>query len=86
MRHPFPALTAQSRRLITLWRKEASPPPLLERATSEMLADEPSATTDGAARYAKTTAIPSHAEKPFVFGHETAFWHALEAIQPLRFY
>ena len=87
MRHPFPALTAQSRRLITLWRKEASPPtPVLERATSEMLADEPSATTDGAARYAKATAIPSRTEKPSVFGHETAFWHALEAIQPLRFY
>ena len=55
---------------------------MLERTTSETPADEPSATTDGAARYAKTTAIPSHAEKPFVFGHETAFWHTLEAIQP----
>ena len=86
MRHPFPALATQSRRLITLWRKEVSPPPVLECATSEMLADEPSATTDGAARYAKATAIPSRTEKPSVFGHETAVWHALEAIQPLRFY
>ena len=29
-----------------------------------MLADEPSATTDGAARYAKATAIPSRTENP----------------------